>query len=173
MGKLFFYGSYVLLFFHSKHFHLNEFYKGALILLQNPFKKRYKTTPTRSLFRTPLCSRAHKQDMLVFLIALAVRPARHTQFGSIMSRTTVTAKSPKRSCESSVAEAFIRSRDSKVKNLSRTSGSFSGFRLATNIGMMSSRTSPTTGPVNQQVIENERDLLLWVQSIQFIPLFPG
>lgn len=46
-----------------------------------------------------------------------------------------------------VTGAFITKRDSREKNLRRTSGSFSGERLASKTGIMSSNISPTTGPV--------------------------
>lgn len=102
---------------------------------------------TFSCDNTPLCSSAHMHETAVVLMAPATFPAFHTQLGMIMSFTTTTAKSPNLFRESMVDEAFITSFDRREKNLSRTSGSFSGLRLVTITGMMSSRSSPITDPV--------------------------
>lgn len=105
---------------------------------------------TLSLLRTPLCSSAHTQEVAVVLMAPATLPAFHTQLGMMISLTTITANSPNLWQESRVDPALITRRDSREKNFSRSSGSLSVSRFVTNIGITSSRISPTTGPWNTQ-----------------------
>ena len=104
---------------------------------------------TFSIVRTPLCSRAQAQETAVVLIAPATFPAFHTQFGRIISRTTISAKSANLSPESTVSLQFIIKWESREKNFSLTSGSFSGLKLTARIGIISSSSSPTMGPTKQ------------------------
>lgn len=103
---------------------------------------------TLSLLRTPLCSSAHTQEVAVVLMAPATLPAFHTQLGMMISLTTITANSPNLWQESRVEPALITRRDSREKNFNRSSGSLSVSRFVTNIGITSSKISPTTGPWN-------------------------
>ena len=110
---------------------------------------QHNSQHTLSFVRTPLCSKAQEHETAVVLIAPATLPAFHTQFGRIISLTTIWAKSANLFWESSVSLQFIIKFERREKNLSLTSGSFSGLKLAQRIGTTSSRSSPTTEPVNK------------------------
>ena len=105
------------------------------------------TSFTCSADSMPLCSRAQRQDTAVVRMAVAVLPACHTQLGRIMVWTTRREKSRNRSRESRVWGALITRRDRREKNLRRSSASFSGLRLVSRMGTMSSNRVPTTSPV--------------------------
>ena len=105
--------------------------------------------PTFSLVSTPLCSKAHRHDTAVVRIAAAVRPARHTQFGRMMSFTKLWANSPKRFLELMVVAEERTRRERRAKNLSRISGSLSGCRQHLKMAAISSSRSPTTGPTRE------------------------